>query len=460
MRHCHNGKQLQTNFYVPEYFSPPYQFLANPGFSVLLLLSMPTYSEYGVLPDLNEQSHEQALPTRDQINLLLPDIQPAIAIYPPNKMYKLKTPLNGGWRLSYDLLLTEDGHTRTIFDERGHAHIFHSNASDVSEQEPSAGEYVSENTISGSLSRSAGRHYWSRPDGSVIEFYGSLPFKWKKQDGSILTLNYAAGHLVSVSSDSGHILTFNYRNKKLENATLPDGTQLQFRLDGNNEMEISSFPLQKETPPPDTFQPIESHNEQYIQSSKCQDPEVNTVCDVANHPPPDGFTSAVTASETIRIDARPQSCNSYFTDFSDIDRGVLIERHLANTDNFASMEATVRSFPIVDFIAANEIYIEHSRDLTNDTYSRANDNPLYDSLMRDGTEIVNVFLNPLQDAGALSTNELGESTTIRYDQFDTVVLNLVIQFNIASPDQLAQIQQARHELLAQYGIYLQVIEIP
>lgn len=422
----------------------------------LAISSMPAYPQSIFLQNY-KQRLEPVHITPGQANIRFSGLQPALKHYPPNSLYKLKTPLGQGWRLNYDLLLTGDGHTRTIFDEHGRSHIFHAATKNMSSQKLHAEEFIPENNNSGSLSIDSSRYRWSRPDGSVIEFQGSLPLKWIMQDGNILFLHYAAGRLLSVSDSSGAILSFNYNNNKLTSVTLPDRTHLRYRFNDSNKLMLSvdadhakSLPLQANN----------NNSNLQFRSVGCRESVEDTFCDTEIHPPPDDFMTAASVPGTIRIDARPQSCGSYFTDFSSIDRGVLIENHFSFSDVFSTMEATVRSFPIVDFIDESQIHIAHSRDLTSDTYSPGNENPLYDSLIQDGAEIVSVFLDPLQDAGFLSVNELGENTTIRLDQFDTVVLNLVIRFDIASPHQIVQIQQARQDLLEQYGIYLRVIEIP
>jgi len=417
---------------------------------------MPIYPQT-FLHSSDKQRQDSGFFTPAQINQRISSLQPALKHYPPNNSYKLKTSLGQGWRLNYDLLLTENGHTRTLFDEHGRAHVFHEVITNIEKQEQLSGEFIPESSNSGSLYFDSNQYKWLRPDGTIIEFHGSLPVKWIMKDGKIINLNYAAGHLLSVKDNSGGMLTFSYNNNKLTGITLPNSTQLHYRFNGNDALILSVISDQGETLAALSSDNYSSHQQQ---SAGCREPEEHTYCDAEIRPPPDGFTTAETVPGTIRIDARPQSCRSYFTDYSSIERGVLIETHFSFRSIFAPMEATVRSFPIVDFIGENQLHVAHSRDLTSDTYSLRNENPLYDSLMQDGAEIMSVFLNPLQDAGFLSVNELGENTTIRSDQFDSVVLNLVIRFDIASSHQIAQIQRARRDLFELYGIYLRVIEIP
>ena len=126
------------------------------------------------------------------------------------------------------------------------------------------------------------------------------------------------------------------------------------------------------------------------------------------------------------------------------------------------MNATVRSFPIVDFVDGDRFIAVRSRDLSNPSFNDdSNQNALLYRLNRDGQEIFNSFIQPLDEAGSITTTENGITTKIIDDGKNrSVVLQLLIRDKIATPSHWQQIAQARENLAQRYQIVLEVVIIP
>ena len=184
-------------------------------------------------------------------------------------------------------------------------------------------------------------------------------------------------------------------------------------------------------------------------------------CDAENNPPPPGFLAASPDPSIHRVDARPDSCQSYFVDYHGIIRGQAIEAGFEQHDRYIGFEATVNSFPIVDFITPDEWLVIKSRDLTSPFYNDPDDpDALYEMLMDDGQAIEAQLLAPLSETGYLEVSENGQTTRLTRDDAGNVVLEVVIQYGMATPAHREQIERAAAELQALYGIELRVIEIP
>jgi len=67
---------------------------------------------------------------------------------------------------------------------------------------------------------------------------------------------------------------------------------------------------------------------------------------------------------------------------------------------------------------------------------------------------------PLSVQGEITVVDNGQTTTIIASDFDEVVLEMVVQYGMASPNQIEQIQRAQQELKERWNITLRVIEIP
>jgi hypothetical protein len=181
-------------------------------------------------------------------------------------------------------------------------------------------------------------------------------------------------------------------------------------------------------------------------------------CDTNNHPAPDDFESGPSIDEALTIDVRPESCQSYFREYIGIERGSRIEEALAHAHHYAGAVATVRSFPIVDFISDGEARVVRSRDLASQTYTASG--ALYERLMRDGRDIESGLIMPLREDGAIERTELGATTRLEAASAVTIVLEVVVQHGMTTSIQLDELRRAASDLASTWGIVLRIIEIP
>jgi len=174
------------------------------------------------------------------------------------------------------------------------------------------------------------------------------------------------------------------------------------------------------------------------------------------------FSPDASNPNTVAVDIRPTSCQSYFTDYYGTERGYEIEQAIELHPLFQNLQSTVRSYPIVDFIGDERLVVLRSRDLASPSFNNpAVPNALLHRLMRDGKDIQDNFLTPMNQHGQVTATENGISTTIYSRQVDNnVVLNIVIRDGIASPAHWQQIATAREQLLEKYGVTLEVVIIP
>lgn len=319
-------------------------------------------------------------------------------------------------RHRFEIVLTQDGSSTIIFDQFGNQHIF------VQDRD---GRYVS-STQSGSLSLADGTASWTTVNGDQYLFQGSYLTRFIDSSGQSLTMTYFQRRLLSITDDDENTLTLEYDDNRLVELITPAGETIP-------------------TPARSCF-----NNDEVIET-----------CDVQNNPIAD-FESTHTRDGTVRLDARPHSCESYFIEYFGTERGAEIERGLANHSPYDSLLPTVRSYPIVDFIDDNRLLVVRSRDLANPSFNDvANPNALLYRLMRDGREIQTRFLTPLNEQGQVSATEDGRTTTISLgSEPPNIVLQLIVRDQIASPTHWAQITQARDQLFTKYGIALEVIIIP
>ncbi len=125
------------------------------------------------------------------------------------------------------------------------------------------------------------------------------------------------------------------------------------------------------------------------------------------------------------------------------------------------MESTIRTFPVIDFVNGDELFVVHSRDLGSDTYDPVqHPDALLDALLEDGREVDENFIQPINEQGQLSASELGQSTTIRAEDVGSITLQLIIRDGMASADHWRQIREAQDQLQQQYGVTLEVVIIP
>ena len=349
------------------------------------------------------------------------------------------TSIGAGWRHEFDLVLSADGGDRTVHDADGRRHEF------VPLGDGSRSRYVATTAGSGTLERIATGHRWRRADGSEVDFAGSLAHAIRDGTGRTLDLRYGIDGRLGrvVDTHTGGMLRFVYdRDRRLREIRRDDGTVQRVVLEARGSL------LTRTVGPPecratDPVSPLDRAPRR---------------CDGAANPPGDAFLGAAGLPGALRIDARPASCRSYFTDFSGTERGFEIESGLGADGHYAGYEPTVRSFPIVDFVGA-ELRVVRSRDLSLPTYANAPD-ALYRRLLADGEAIAARLLEPLERDGRIDVTELGRTTTLAHDPSRPVVLELVVRHGLASADHALQIERARAALLAARGIALRVIEIP
>jgi len=194
-----------------------------------------------------------------------------------------------------------------------------------------------------------------------------------------------------------------------------------------------------------------------------QDTENNadqTSCQNPSSPLPVGFEE-VPPPGVIRIEARPADCHSYFTAYPSIQRGTAIEQALADYPPYLGSQTGGNSFPIIDFWNNGAVNVVISRDLTATAYdAEARPNALFDQVIRDGENIHENFLTPLEEEGSVSHTELGVTSTVYPEDAQVVYLDIVVQFGVMTTAQQQQIKRAKDELLDRFGIVVRIVEIP
>ncbi len=220
-------------------------------------------------------------------------------------------------------------------------------------------------------------------------------------------------------------------------ATLPDSI----------ELKRPATPLQE----PGVFEAL-------VASEHTDEDACPTACDTEATPPSEDFQSGPSIDEAITLDVRPESCQSYFAEFIGIDRGTRIEQALESSSHYIGTQATVRSFPVVDFIGLGEARVVHTRDLASATYSAPG--AVHQRLMSDAREIADDLIAPLAEHGFIERTEQGETTRLENSPPPTIVLEMVVQHGIASDPQIDEIRQAASDLASEWGIVLRIIEIP
>ncbi len=161
------------------------------------------------------------------------------------------------------------------------------------------------------------------------------------------------------------------------------------------------------------------------------------------------------------IDLQPEDCSSFFDITSPIGRGSAIEQAIGQHENYTNALHTAYWFPVVDFVIDRTAVVQISRDLSVDSYSGdTGAQTLYNRLMQEAAMISERFLQPLNENGFITASDSVQTTTINRNQIDNVRFELIIQQGMVNPEQLSQIELAGVEMLAQYGIQLNVITIP
>lgn len=307
-------------------------------------------------------------------------------------------------------------------------------------------------TVSSLTSTASPPAYLLSQDGIrwLVEDQQATAFSWREigpagrgafynpTDGRWLVGQHGRYRLVSPEGSSRHFVAGLEINRLQFLSPLPTRVEAK-RPTGTNNQTIAASPLAL----------LLSHEHGPVEScpSACE-PESA----------PSDFLAGPSIAGAITIDIRPSNCSSFFTEFVDIDRGALIETALADTEHYALTEATVRSFPIVDFIGQGEARVVRSRDLASDSYT--SDGAFYDRLMRDGRDVADGLLAPLANDGFIERQEEGRVTRLDADPPIKVVLEIVVQHGMASQSQIEQMRLAATDLAQQWDIELRIIEIP
>jgi hypothetical protein len=333
---------------------------------------------------------------------------------------------NAQWRHRYEIRLTQDGRDRVLFDSRGVAHRF---------IEQADGRFLADDDLpgvngrSGRLERFQEGYRWI--DGDTIEyrFQGSFPVTVHRADGQSLRLHYKAGQLNSIEDAAGQRIEIETASTSMRRVSFPDGRSMTYRSDACEPAELSDAD---------------------------DEPEY---CDRDRHPVA-GFPPVEHRPWVSAVDARPASCGSYFVDYYGTERGAQIEAGLSRLPPYSGMLATSRSYPVIDFIDAEELVVIRSRDLASASLNDPQEpEALFDSLMQDARLITTRFIGPLRNSGVLSVTEGGRTTQIM-DEGQQIVMHLLVRQHMASPAHWAQIEAARLRLSRDYGFRLQVVMIP
>jgi len=302
------------------------------------------------------------------------------------------------------------------------------------------------------------RHYHWHSNNRTTIFYGSYPVTVRDKHSTI-KLRYTNNQLDTIYDNNGNELHLSYSKMNFIDHVAPNrGEPVTFQFDQFNRLASSSSAgitkhySYTSSPPVMLCLPNEINAQPSISKQNC---------DNTTTPPPSTFTLSPQIANSIKIDLRPQSCRSYFTDYNGIKRGVELEGGMLSHPRYITLISTVRSFPIVDFIDGNVAIAVHSKDLNSKTYSSPNyPNGLYKSIVVDGKNAHEKFLEPLQEKGTVSATEKGNTTTINNNEIDSLTMELMIRAGVATPDQINQINRARLELLKRWKIKLVVVEIP
>ena len=288
------------------------------------------------------------------------------------------------------------------------------------------------------------RHALREADGTVVEFVAGAPVRATSPDGRVALWHRAAGRLVRHDDGRGRVLDFDHEAGRLVRVTSGDGA-----LDADALRAVAGAGADA---------PAGTHTGSWF--DECP---VDTVCDAAGSPPPDGFLDGPGIPGAVRRDVRPGSCRSHFVDYRGTRRGRAIEHGLIRFEDASLGLPTVPGFPVVDFVGADELVVVRSRDLASPTYDDPVRDALFDRLMRDGLDVERLLLGPLRERGHVEAGAADGVPGIRRIEATperSVVLELVVRRGMASPSQIDQIERARIELAARHGIELRVVEIP
>ena len=354
------------------------------------------------------------------------------------------------WRHRFEIVLTQQGDSRIVFDHAGNRHVFHP---------ATQGGYNAQSLEGGELIHTDTGYQWINDKGVAHNFRGSylvdITYPEKSTQTSMTKPNPQNNrqHVKSTTSLNPQSLTLHYTHRRLSSVTDQLGNRIRLSYTSEGVVQLT-------TPDGETLR----YPARYCANVAEEETEA---CDTQANPLPSNSVVNIdalkrhTQTSIAHLDARPASCQSYFSDYFGTERGSQIESAIKALAPYDSLTPTVRSFPIVDFVDGSRLVVLRSRDLTSSSFNDpTNPSALINRLLRDGKEIQTRFVEPLNTHQLLSHTELGNTTTIVKKPDQTVVLQLLIQQHMASASHWQQIERARVQLLARYGIQLEVVLIP
>jgi YD repeat-containing protein len=393
-----------------------------------------------------------SLSQSQQVDETLP-IKKTLAIpfkwrYLPNKPSQAST-MGYQWRHQFEVRLIANDELLEIIDESGNSLLFQSIEDDLYEGDiPAMGSIIKDNNY----------FQWITGDQQTL-FYGSYPVTINKKGIGVVKLRYEDGLLAHVFDNQGHSVNLRYNNNQsIDKLIHTNGETISFEYDQYHRLASSSAPGIKHNYAYSSAPPVAICLPSY---SQAEDQTDEGLCDDKDSEPSKAYELASSDAVFSKIDLRPSSCKSYFIEYNSIDRGVEIENGLFKHSRYASLIATVRSFPVVDFIDDREVVAVYSKDLNSRSYDPLlNPEGLYKSIVLDADKANRLFLNELETAGFVTAKENGQVTTLYKNQIDSLRMELVIQAGMATPSHLAQIESARQTLWSQHKIRLVVVQIP
>ncbi len=365
--------------------------------------------------------------------------------------------LGKGWRTNFDYYLAKTPSHYLVLTPEGSAHRFKIEHGSIINQQRRSHLYIDKKGTSVQFVEESGRS---------VTFHGSLPVKIELADQKPVHLYYTNGLLSSAFATPEAALIFVYNQSRSLQVINLAGDSVTYTKDGNGKLtKISKRKNEKNNR---KFLPqdlTKARKAKINNTPECeasvqdeQDELCNSEADLG-----EGFTfnDSISIPNSAQIDLRPSNCGSFFDQYAGMERGFKIESGFSSFQPYLKDLKTVRNFPVIDFLAQGEARIMISRDLLSATYRQEGaPNGLYDKLIQDANAIDRKLIQPLKENGFVSATENGKTTTLQSDDFNQLVLELVVQHGVANINQIAQIERARIDLLKQYGIVLRVIEIP
>ena len=365
--------------------------------------------------------------------------------------------LGEGWRTNFDYYLAKTPSHYLVITPEGAVHSFKIENESIVNQQKSSHLSIDKNHSSAKFVDENGHN---------VTFHGSLPVKIELANQEPVHLYYTNNLLSSAFTTQEAALTFVYnQSRSLQVANLA-GDSITYTKDGNGKLtkitKRKSEEKNRKTLPQKLTRTLKAKNKNTPECETLDQGEQDELCNSeADLGENFTFSDSISIPNAAQIDLRPSDCGSFFDQYSGMERGFKIESGFSSFQPYRKDLQTVRNFPVIDFLAQGEARIMISRDLLSATYRQEGaPNGLYDKLIQDAKAIDRKLIQPLKENGFVSATENGKTTTLQSDDFNQLVLELVVQHGVASINQIAQIERARVDLLKQYGIVLRVIEIP